>query len=55
MFLSKAISLAVVLATPVWARLNMAQCVAGFDWVRDSESFFLKRGVVTNHSLFKRL
>ena len=33
MFLSTVILLAVTLASPVWAQLNMAQCVTGFDWV----------------------
>ena len=36
MFLSDIIQLAVVYAFGVWAQYDMAQCVAGFDWVRAS-------------------
>jgi hypothetical protein len=48
MFLSTAIPLAAVFVSPVWAQLDMAQCASGFHWVRDTFSFSLEQGVVSD-------
>jgi hypothetical protein len=47
MMLSAAIPIAIIFTTSVWAQLNVAQCAAGFDWVRGMYMTFFKWGVIT--------
>lgn len=43
MFFSTAILLAVIVASPIWAHQNTAECGIGFDWVSGTYSFFCDR------------
>lgn len=49
MFLSTAIPLTVIFTSPVLARLNMAQCVPGFDWVRTEFNLSFERGPAADY------